>query len=95
MEGILEKYDAGTGGYFSYSGWNKYFFILHQEVLLIADMNDRAKIHGKLHMQISKVINDGVQEECEIRLHSGLVEVRLRASSIKEKVDWKNVLLSA
>ena len=50
MEGILEKYDVATGGYFSYSGWKKYFFILHQEVLLITDLNDRAKIHGKLHM---------------------------------------------
>ena len=33
-------------------------------------------------MAITKVINDGDQEECEIRLHSGLIEVRLRTLNI-------------
>ena len=48
-----------------------------------------------MHMEISKIVNGGAQEDCELRLHSGLVEVRLRAGSIQAKVEWKNALLKA
>lgn len=47
-------------------------------------------------MQISTVLPD-LQKygESEIRLHSGLHEVRLRAATIKEKIDWKNTLVAS
>ena len=93
MEGILEKFNPTEGGMFSKGNWVKYFFILHQEVLIFTDLKERTKILGKLHMQISKIIpEDPTHEECEIRLHSGLIEVRLRAPTIKEKINWKNSL---
>jgi hypothetical protein len=49
MEGIVEKFESANG-YFKSSGWTKYFLILHESVLLIADIKERTKIHGKLHM---------------------------------------------
>lgn len=91
MEGILERFDSTQAGYFSGGVWKKYFFVLHQDILIITDQIDHTKVLGKMHMQISKIIpEEPKQEENEIRLHSGLIEVRLRAANIKEKINWKN-----
>ena len=93
MEGILEKFDT-INGIWSSGVWTKYFCILHEQVLLITDVNQRSNIVGKLHMQISKILPSG-QDEVEIKLHSGLVEVRLKAESIKQVIEWKNALTNA
>ena len=91
MEGPLEKFDTDSAGMFSSGSWKKYFFILHERVLIICDFNERSKIVGRLHMEISQVLPEkDDQQEGEIRLHSGLFEVRIKASSIKEKINWKN-----
>jgi hypothetical protein len=96
MEGILEKFDSKEGGMFSAGVWRKYFFILHQDVLIFTDINERAKIVGKMHMQISKIIpEDQTSLDGEIRMNSGLIDVRLKASTIKEKINWKNALIAA
>ena len=93
MEGILEKYDTSEAGMFSKGVWKKYFFILHQDVLMLTDLNDRATIIGRMHMTITKVLpEDQTYLDGEIRVNSGLFDVRLKASSIKEKVAWKEAL---
>ena len=56
MEGILEKFNSTEGGMFTKGVWQKYFFILHQDILIFTDVKERNKILGKLHMQISKII---------------------------------------
>ena len=93
MEGPLERFDTDNAGMFSSGNWKKYFFILHERVLIITDINERSKVVGRLHMEISKILPE--KDECqegEIRMHSGLIEVRLKAASIKEKINWKNAL---
>lgn len=78
---------------FSGGIWKKYFFILHQEVLIFTEINERSKIKGKIHMHISKIINEDQSFlDGEIRIHSGLIDVRLKAPTIKEKINWKNAL---
>jgi hypothetical protein len=70
--------------------------VLNDQVLLINDLTDRTKVLGKLHMQVSKILpSEKGQAENEIRLHSGLVELHLRAPTIKEKINWKNALTFA
>jgi hypothetical protein len=96
MEGLLEKYDTKKGGIFASGVWDKYFFILHQEILIFTDANERTKILGRLHMQVSKILpEDQTFVDGEIRIHSGLMVIRLRAATIKEKINWKNALLAA
>jgi phosphorylcholine metabolism protein LicD len=81
---------------FSGGVWKKYFFILHQEVLIFTDINQRTKIIGKVHMQISKVhTEDQTFLDGEIRINSGLIDVRLKAPTIKEKINWKNAFSRA
>jgi hypothetical protein len=48
MEGFLEKYE----GFFS--GWQRYFFILHEDTLTFMDKN-KEKIVGTIHMKIAKI----------------------------------------
>jgi len=50
MEGILERFDTASAGIFSAGNWKKYFFVLHQQVLLITDLTERTKVIGKMHM---------------------------------------------
>lgn len=76
--------------------WKKCFFTLTQDILSFADLNDKTQILGKIHMKISTIlVDDGTFEDGELRLNSGLIDVRLKAASIKEKVNWKNALTKA
>ena len=34
MEGILEKLDSHAAGVFKTAPWNKYYFVLHEEILM-------------------------------------------------------------
>jgi hypothetical protein len=96
MEGILEKWTTSEGGMFSGGVWKKYFFILHQQILMITDLNERTKIVGKIHMAVSKVLpEEKNDQQGEFKINSGLIEVRLKASTIKEKINWKNMLALA
>jgi len=46
-----------------------------------------------MHMAISKLLSERPEDnDCDLRIHSGLIEVRLRAMTIKDKIDWKNAL---
>lgn len=44
-------------------------------------------------MAVSKLLPEmRTDGDCDIRLYSGLVELRLRANSIKDKIDWCNAI---
>lgn len=44
-------------------------------------------------MEITNILpNEDQDSECEIRIHSGLYESKLRAESLKEKNEWKNAI---
>ena len=76
---------------FSSGSWRKFFFVLHERILIVCDFKDHSKVIGRLHMEISKVLPEkDDQLEGEIRLNNGLQDVRLKASTIKEKINWKN-----
>lgn len=53
MEGVLEKYEIESGTLFNSGVWKPYYFILHQEVLMFTEVENKANIIGKIHMQIS------------------------------------------
>lgn len=58
---------------------------------MFMEVDNRTKIIGKLHLAVSRLIPDQQdQGECEIRLNSGLIDVWLKANTIKEKIQWKN-----
>jgi oxysterol-binding protein-related protein 3/6/7 len=88
MEGYLEKKEERLFG-----GWTKYYFILHQEMLYQLDKKD-GKLMGQIHMQVAKVQNDK-DDKLVIRVFNGTNEIALRASSIKEMVEWSNALHTA
>ena len=49
-----------------------------------------------MHMAITKVLpEDSTFRDGEFRVHSGLIEARLRACSIQDKINWKNALARA
>jgi hypothetical protein len=44
-------------------------------------------------MEITNILpNEDQDSECEIRIHSGLYESKLRAESSKVKIEWKNAI---
>lgn len=94
MEGILEYFDQQVKGMFLGKGtWVKCFFVLSHGILVFTDPNDKTQIKGKLHMQVSKVLNeDRTYLDGEIRINSGLFDIRLRAENIRDKINWKNAL---
>lgn len=93
MEGILEKFYPTTTNAFGAGTWHRHFFVLHDDILIFTELEQKTKILGKMHMKITKVTQDQPgQDELEIRMHSGLVDVRVRAASIKEKINWKNAM---
>jgi hypothetical protein len=42
-------------------------------------------------MQITKILKDE-QNDLEIRLNTGLVDLNLRCKNISDKINWKNAL---
>lgn len=47
-------------------------------------------------MEITKILpNQDQDNECEIRIHSGLYESKLRALNVKEKIEWRNAINQA
>lgn len=74
MEGVLEKYESVPGTLYNSDVWKRYYFILHQEVLMFTEVDNKANIIGKIHMQISQVRD---HEESEFIIDSGTIELRL------------------
>jgi hypothetical protein len=96
MEGTLEVFDSVSKGMFKAGGWKKYFFILHHEILVFTDVSNTNQVVGKLHMSVSKLLNeDSTFIDCELRINSGLIDLRLKAASIQEKVNWKNAFIKS
>ena len=50
MEGVLEKYESVQGTLFTSDVYKPYYFILHQEVLMFTEVDNKAIIIGKIHM---------------------------------------------
>lgn len=85
MEGYLQKKD----GFFS--GWNKYFFILHEDMLIYLDKKGGKPI-GSIHMKIAKIEPDK-KDKLLIQIFNGTNEIILKANTIKEMVEWTNALI--
>ena len=58
MEGILQKYDTAEGGWIKNGEWKEYYFILHENILMFTEVQNKAKVIGKLHLEISKIMPD-------------------------------------
>ena len=58
MEGVLEKLDFHEKGVFKTAPWNKYYFVLHEEILMFTQLTQRSQILGKMHMAITKIQSD-------------------------------------
>ena len=83
MEGTLEKFIGYSGTLFSSEEWKSYYFILHEEILLFTQLGDRSRVEGRLHMSISNILPKQKDDsENEFRIHSGLIELRLKANNI-------------
>jgi len=85
MEGILYKHEG------LFSGWTPYFYILHDDELLQMT-KDKSKVLGTIHLKVAKVASNP-RDSLAIEIFTGTQELTLRASTIKEKVDWINGLL--
>ena len=93
MQGVLMKLHQADGTLFTSENWQPFFFSLKNQILTFSDENDKIKTRGCLHMAISKLLPEmRTDSDCDIRIYSGLVELRLRAYSIKDKVDWCNAI---
>lgn len=84
MESYLDKKE----GFFA--GWVKYFFILHEDVLMQLD-KEGGKPMGSIHMRIAKIQPDP-KDKLVIKVFNGTNEIYLRTKNIKEQVDWYNAL---
>ena len=88
MEGYLFKKE----GFFS--GWVQYYFILHEDTLLQLDKQS-GRAMGSIHMRIAKILpSPDKKDKLQMLIDSGSSEILLRASSIKEMVDWTNALVN-
>ena len=91
MQGLLMKLQSVEGTLFNSEHRRQYFFVLKNQVLTFSEEKDKSKTLGQLHMAISTILPEQPNDtDCDIRLHSGLVELRLRAPTIKDKIDWIN-----
>ena len=80
MQGSLLKLQNVEGALFTSATWQQCFFILKNRILTITDEKDKSKTLGQMHMSVSKLLPEQVSDgDCDIRVHSGLVELRLRA----------------
>ena len=69
---------------------------LTKNILVLHDGVEEGKVIGRLHMQVSMLVPAKPSDnDCDIRLNSGLVELRLRAPTIGEKCKWHNALSNA
>ena len=69
---------------------------LTRNVLELHDGKEEGKVSGRVHMQISMLApSKPSDDDCDIRIHSGLVELRLRLPSIGDKCKWHNALSDA
>jgi hypothetical protein len=52
---------------------------------------DTKKIVGKIHMEVSSLCpSQKDDKDCDIRIHTGMIEVWMRAPNIDQKVRWHN-----
>jgi hypothetical protein len=84
MEGIIFKLDYKSGLFSGSGTWNPYHFILHEDVLMFTNETQKSIILGKLHMQITKILD--ADSDLDIKLNSGLVDINLRCKNISEKI---------
>ena len=84
IEGYLHKKE----GFFS--GWVQYYFVLHEEMLVQLDKQG-GKPLCSIHMKVSRVEPDK-KDKLVMLLFNGTNEIQLKASSIKEMVEWTNAL---
>ena len=96
MEGILKRYDIETGAIYDNTVTTSYYCRLNRHILILLDNKANGKVLGKIHMEIAQLLpaKDG-DADCDLRLHSGLVELWMSAPSIKEKVQWHNAISDA
>ncbi len=88
MEGYLSKKE----GFFS--SWVPYYFILHEDTLLQLDKQGGKPV-GSIHMRIAKILpSPDKNDKLQLVIHNGTSEIFLRASSIKEMVEWTNALVN-
>ena len=105
MEGILHKFEPGVFGEILGGTWRECFFVLHEDILRIMDYPSKKRLIGQMHLKITKISKvggggenaNGVQQEaCEFVFDcGGLFNVRVRAPSVAEYVEWSNALSNA
>ena len=93
MQGYLLKYRFLEGTLFNSSQWVRNFFSLKNQILQFYDEKQKKSTFGQIHMAISMVLPEQPGDsDCDIRIDTGLVELRIRAMNIKDKIDWLNAL---
>ena len=102
MEGVLERYEGKS--LFGGPTWKKYFFVLHEDILLMLDFPSKKQLLGQIHLKVTTfkasggaVSRLGDEADChnidanEFLLDSGkLLQLRLRAPNIQEFNEWQN-----
>ena len=85
MEGYLEIWQ----GFFS--RWTKNYFRLMDDTLLFGPSKE--EIEGKIHLKVARIVST-IDDPVSLIIHTGTETLRLRASSIDERVRWFKKLKS-
>ena len=78
-----------------FGSWIQYYFILHEDTLIQLDKK-QGKPLGSIHMKVAKILpSPDKNDKLQMQIFNGTNDVILRASSIKELVEWTNALLDS
>jgi PH domain len=87
MEGYLDKKEGWS--------WVRYYYILHEDVLLQLD-KEGGKPMGQIHMKVAKINpSPDKNDKLQMSIFNGTNEILFRTGTIKERVDWSNALATS
>ena len=63
--------------------------VLRDELLVFMDAFDTSKVLGRVHMSVARVLeNSKEDEETDLKIHTGMFDIKVRTDSIQEKIRW-------
>jgi hypothetical protein len=70
--------------------------VLRDGLLIFSDAFDNCKVLGRVHMSVAKVLENSKEDEAtDLKIHTGMFDIKVRTNSIQEKIQWQNALASS
>ena len=90
MESIIHFQHHSSGE------WQKRKMVLRDELLIFMNAYNPSKVLGRVHMSVGRVLeNTKEDEETDLKIHTGMFEIKVRTNSMQERIQWQHALASS